>query len=167
MSIRNGRLIVFLTALSCVRFAHAVQAQGYGSPAPPSSRSDATALGPAVDAANRRFENTFNSGDAAGAAREFYSKDARILPPGSETVQGREKIAAYWAAAATAPQTGVRQLQLATLDLQPVGDAAYEIGRATLTLANGQRVTPRYLIVWKKENGVWRRYLDIWNMDNN
>ena len=33
--------------------------------------------------------------------------------------------------------------------------------------ANGQHVTPRYLIVWKKEDGVWRRYLDIWNMDTN
>jgi ketosteroid isomerase-like protein len=82
-------------------------------------------------------------------------------------VQGRDKIAAYWSAAASAPQTGVRRVQLSTLDLQLVGDAAYEIGRATLTLANGQRVTPRYLIVWKKEDGVWRRYLDIWNMDTN
>jgi ketosteroid isomerase-like protein len=58
-------------------------------------------------------------------------------------------------------------VQLSTLDLQLVGDAAYEIGRATLTLANGQRATPRYLIVWKKEGGEWRRYLDIWNMDTN
>jgi uncharacterized protein (TIGR02246 family) len=167
MSIRIARLVVFLTALGSVTFAHAVQGQGYGSPAPPSSKSDATGLRPAVDAANRRFENAYNSGDAAGAAREFYTSDARILPPGSETVQGREKIAAYWAAAARTPQTGVRRLQLSTLDLQPVGDAAYEIGRATLTLANGQQVTPRYLIVWKKEDGVWRRYQDIWNMDTN
>ena len=167
MSIRITRLVVFLSAMGCATFAPAVQGQGYGSPAPASNKSDPTSLRAAVDAANRSFENTFNSGDAARAAREFYAKDARILPPGNETVQGRDKIAAYWAAAATAPQTGVRRLQLATLDLQPAGDAAYEIGRATLTLANGQRVTPRYLIVWKKEDGVWRRYLDTWNMDTN
>ena len=167
MSFRADRLIVLVTALGCVTFTHAVQGQGYQSPAPTSSNSDLTALRAAVDAANRRFENTYNSGDAAGAAREFYAKDARILPPGTETMQGGDKIATYWAAAAAAPQTGVRRVQLSTLDLQPVGDAAYEIGRATLTLANGQRVTPRYLIVWKKEDGVWRRYLDIWNMDTN
>jgi uncharacterized protein (TIGR02246 family) len=167
MSFRTDRLIVFLTALGCVTFTHALQGQGYQSPAPVSSKSDPTALKAAVDAANRRFENAFNSGDAAGAAREFYAKDARILPPGSKTVQGGDKIAAYWASAATAPQSGVRRVQLSTLDLQPVGDAAYEIGRATLTFANGQRVTPRYLIVWKQEDGVWRRYLDIWNMDTN
>jgi uncharacterized protein (TIGR02246 family) len=161
------RSLVFLTALACVTFVRAAQGQGYQYTAPASNKSDPTALASAVDAANRRFENAFNSGDAAGAAREFYAMDARILPPGSETVQGGEKIAAYWAAAANAPQNGVRRVQLSTLDLQPAGDAAYEIGRATLTLANGQRVTPRYLIVWKKEEGVWRRYLDIWNMDTN
>jgi len=166
MSFR-ARSLVFLTALACVTFVRVVQGQGYQYTAPPASGSDPTALSREVDAANRRFEKAFNSGDAAGAAREFYARDARILPPGSETVQGGGKIAAYWAAAATAPQTGVRRVQLSTLDLQPFGDAAYEIGRATLTLANGQRVTPRYLIVWKKEDGAWRRYLDIWNMDTN
>jgi ketosteroid isomerase-like protein len=164
MSSRVARFIAFLTVLGSLPFARTVQGQ-YASP--PAGQSDPTALRAAVDAANRRFESAFNRGDAAGAARGFYSRDARILPPGSATVQGVEKIAAYWAAAATAPETGVRRVQLATLDLQPVGDAAYEIGQATLTLANGQRVTPRYFIVWQREDGVWRRYLDIWNMDTN
>jgi uncharacterized protein (TIGR02246 family) len=164
MSFRVARLVVFLTALSCVTLASAVQGQSYGHTSSPASRTDTIALRRAVDAANRRFENAFNGGDAAGAAREFYAKDARILPPGSETTQGAEKIAAYWAAAAAAPQTGVRQVQLSTVELHRIGDAAYEIGGATLTLANGQLVTPRYLIVWQMEDGAWRRYLDIWNM---
>lgn len=164
MSVRISPLIIVVTALSFVSSARRVQGQ-YGSA--PASRADASPLSAAVDAANRRFEKAYNSGDAAGAAREFYASDARILPPGSETIQGRDRIAAFWEAAATTPQTGVRQVKLSTLDLQLAGDAAYEIGRATLTLANGQRVTPRYLIVWKKEDGVWRRYLDIWNMDTN
>ena len=42
---------------------------------------------------------------------------------------------------------------------------AYEIGRATLTLAGGQLVSPRYVVVWKHEDGAWRRRVDIWNMD--
>src|SRR5882762_191196 len=67
--------------------------------------------------------------------------------------------------AAGASQTGVRRVELSTLDLQPLGDGAYEIGRATLTLASGQRVTPRYFVVWKQEDGAWRRREDIWNMD--
>jgi len=31
--------------------------------------------------------------------------------------------------------------------------------------AGGQRATPKYVVVWKQEDGVWRRHVDIWNMD--
>jgi uncharacterized protein (TIGR02246 family) len=117
-----------------------------------------------IDETHRRFEDAFNHGDAAGAARQLYTRDARILPPGSEMLQGRDRIAEYWAAAATS-QTGVRRVELSTLELQPLGDGSYEIGRAMLALAGGQRVTPRYVVIWKQEDGAWRRHVDIWNMD--
>ena len=39
MSIRIARLVVFLTALGCVTFAHTVQGQGYQYPSPPSSKA--------------------------------------------------------------------------------------------------------------------------------
>ena len=118
-----------------------------------------------IDETNHRFEDGFNRGDAAGAARQFYTRDARILPPGAEIVQGRDRIAEFWAAAAAAPQMGVRRVELSTLDLQPLGDWACTIGRATLSLAGGRRATPKYVVVWKQEDGAWRRHVDIWNMD--
>ena len=126
---------------------------------------DMTALRRGIDETHRRFEDTFNRGDAAGAARQLYTRNACILPPGAEMVRGRDRIAEYWAAAAAAPQVGVWRVELSTLELQPLGDGAYEIGRATLTLAGGQRVSPRYVVVWKQEDGAWRRRVDIWNMD--
>jgi uncharacterized protein (TIGR02246 family) len=124
-----------------------------------------TAIRRGIEETTHRFEDAFNRGDAAGAARQFYTRDARILPPGAEMVQGRDRIAEFWATAAAAPQMGVRRVDLSTLDLQPLGDEAYEIGRATLTLAGGQRATPKYVAVWKYEDGAWRRHVDIWNMD--
>ena len=126
---------------------------------------DLTAIRDAVDETSRRFEDAFNRGDAARAARLLYTRHARVLPPGAEMVEGLDKIAEYWAAAASAPQMGVKRVELATLDLQPLGDWAYEIGRATLTLAGGGRVMPKYVVVWKQEYGAWRRHVDIWNMD--
>ncbi len=126
---------------------------------------DVTAIGGGIDETSRRFEDLFNRGDAAGAARQFYTRDARVLPPGTEMLQGLDKIAEYWAAAAAAAQMGVRQLKLTTLELHPLGEGAYEIGRATLTLAGGQRVVPKYVVIWKQEDGAWRRHVDIWNMD--
>ena len=126
---------------------------------------DLASMRQGIDETHRRFEDAFNHGDAAGAARQLYTRDARILPPGSEMVQGRDRIAEYWAAAATS-QTGVRRVELSTLELQPLGDGSYEIGRAMLALAGGQRVTPRYVVIWKQEDGAWRRHVDIWNMDS-
>ena len=126
---------------------------------------DGTAMRHGIDETHRRFEDAFNRGDAAGAARQLYTRDARILPPGAAMVDGRDGIAEYWAAAAAAPQMGVRRVELATLDLQPLGDWAYTIGRATLSLAGGRRATPKYVVVWKQEDGAWRRHVDIWNMD--
>lgn len=131
----------------------------------PTVAYDVTAIRRGIDETSRRFENAFNRGDAAGAARQFYTRDARLLPPGAEMVQGLDRIAEYWAAAAAAPQMGVRRVELTTLDFQPLGDGAYEIGRATLTLAGGQRATLKYVVIWKQEDGAWRRHVDIWNMD--
>jgi ketosteroid isomerase-like protein len=65
---------------------------------------DVTAIRSGVDETSRRFEDLFNRGDAAGAARQFYTRDARVLPPGAEMMQGLDRIAEYWAAAAAAPQ---------------------------------------------------------------
>jgi uncharacterized protein (TIGR02246 family) len=126
---------------------------------------DLTAIRHGIDETTRRFEHAFNRGNAADAARQFYTRDASILPPGAEIVQGRDRIAEVWAAAAAAPQLGVRGVRLSTLELRSIGDEAYEIGRATLTLADGQRAMPKYVVVWKQEDGAWRRHVDIWNMD--
>jgi uncharacterized protein (TIGR02246 family) len=124
---------------------------------------DVTAIRRGIDETNRRFENGFNRGDAAGAAREAYTRDARVLPPGSEMVQGRDRIAEFWAAAVQ--QMGVQQVALSTVEVQPLGDGAYEIGRATLALAGGQQATAKYVVIWKQEDGRWRYHVDIWNMN--
>src|SRR5258705_7658213 len=42
--------------------------------------SDTDAVRRGIDETNHRFEDGFNRGDAAGAARQFYTRDARILP---------------------------------------------------------------------------------------
>ena len=57
---------------------------------------DVTAMRLGIGETHRRFEDAFNSGDAAGAARQLYTRDARILPPGAAMVDGRDGIAEYW-----------------------------------------------------------------------
>lgn len=112
-----------------------------------------------VNAANRRFEAAFNAGDAAGAARGVYTEDARILPPGTDMIQGRENIAQYWTAAAEQ----VRRVQLSQVELQTAGDTVQEVGRAALTLTNHTEVQGKYVVIWKQEGGQWKWHIDIWN----
>ncbi len=112
---------------------------------------------------NARFMDAFGRGDLAAAVHETYTRDARILPPGAPMVEGRDGIAQFWAGAAQ--QLGIAGVALATVDLQPLGEGAYEIGRATLTLGGGQQAAAKYVVIWRQEDGRWRWHVDIWNME--
>ena len=112
---------------------------------------------------NRRFEAAFADGDPARAAREVYTREARVMPPGAATVLGREAAAQFWAGAAA--QLGITAVALETVDLQPLGDGAYEVGRGTLTVGGGQQVVAKYVVVWRREEGRWRWHVDIWNLE--
>jgi uncharacterized protein (TIGR02246 family) len=117
----------------------------------------------AIAATNAGFSAAFARGDAAAGARETYTRDARILPPDAPMVEGREQIAEFWAGAAA--QLGVTAVELRTVELQPMGDGAYEVGRATLTLGGGQQAHAKYVVIWRQEDGRWRWHVDIWNME--
>ena len=116
-----------------------------------------------IAATNRQFETAIAAGDAARAAREVYTRDARVMPPGAPTVSGREAAAEFWTAAVA--QLGVRGVRLSTVELQPMGDGAYEVGSATLTLGGGAEATAKYVVIWRNEDGRWRWHVDMWNMD--
>ena len=124
---------------------------------------DGTAMQHGIDETHRRFEDAFNRGDAAGAARQLYTRYARILPPG-----------AWWMAGTGSPSTGPQPRPRRSwasgsgaIHARPAAAGRWRIRdrTPTLTLARGQRVSPRCVVVWKQEDGIWRRRLDIWNMD--
>ena len=113
-----------------------------------------------IDAANRRFEAAFNAGDPAGAARAVYTREARVLPPDLPMVRGRDAIADFWIGAAQ--QFGVKTVRLSTQELDVHGEAAHEVGEATLALADGE-ARAKYVVLWKREADEWRWDVDIWN----
>jgi ketosteroid isomerase-like protein len=120
------------------------------------------ALRQGVERTNRRFEEAFDAGDVEGAVRDVYTSQGRILPPDASPVQGREGIARFWQGAR---EMGVTRCELETLELHPMGDGAYELGRGRLTLATGAQVTAKYVVIWQHEEGRWRWHVDIWNME--
>jgi uncharacterized protein (TIGR02246 family) len=114
----------------------------------------------AIRSTNRAFEMAFNQGDAAGAAA-VYTSDGQALPPNGAMVSGRPGLQNFWQAIM---DMGVKSVRLETVELDPCGTTAYEVGRATLS-GEGEVTldTVKFIVVWKQENGQWKWHRDIWN----
>jgi len=112
-----------------------------------------------IAAVNRAFEEATRKRDTERLAA-LYTADAIVMPPDAPFVKGRENIMQLWGSAIQ--QMGLKDVRLNTLDLEVVGDTAYEVGEAVLTLASGG-ATAKYVVVWKKVDGQWRLHRDIWN----
>lgn len=96
-----------------------------------------------------------------------YTADAKILPPGADIIAGREAIKNRW----QLPE-GVRILhhKVSPQEIEVLGNTAYDMGyyEGKTQRADGSTVSwkGKYLIVWKKEAGDWKMYLDAWNRIN-
>jgi uncharacterized protein (TIGR02246 family) len=106
----------------------------------------------------------FTRGDVAGVAA-LYAEDARLLPPQSSVLWGRQAIQEFWQGAR---DMGVRALALRTEEVEARGDLAYELGSATLDIraADGALIqdTVKYVVIWKRRSsGPWQLAVDIWN----
>ena len=110
---------------------------------------------------NSKFVEDFNKGDIQ-AACGAYADDAKILPPGSAAIQGRQAIQEFWSGACK--QMGITGMSLDTVDFEADGSMAYELGRYGLAGSSGPLDEGNYIIVWKRgADGAWKYLLDIWN----
>ena len=119
----------------------------------------------AVAEASRSWERAYNSGDAAAVAA-LYAADGALLPPGGTRVDGRQAIMDFWAGAIS---SGLANVELETVEFTALGDYATEVGTIAATVpAEGggtTAVTGKFIVFWKRDEGTWRLYRDIWNMN--
>ena len=118
----------------------------------------------AIEGANGMFGEAVRKGDGAAIAA-LYTEDAKLLPPNSEMIQGREGIKAFWSGGL---QMGIKDAILTTLEVLGTGDVICEIGKYDLTIMPaGQGVIKdngKYVVLWKKsKGGVWKLHVDVWN----
>lgn len=116
-----------------------------------------------IEAREQEFLVAFNGGDAAALA-SFYADGARIFPPGSDAVSGREAIEAFFEGF-VAMKT---QLSFQLLAVHESPDLCAAIGAFEMELhppgGGTQHNLGKYVEVWKRQpDGCWRIVEDIFN----
>jgi len=120
----------------------------------------------AIEAGAPVFAETFNAGDGAALAA-YYTENAQLLPPGSDIVEGREAIAAFWQGAM---DSGLKLDAVTPVEITQAGDMAVDIGMLALTAPDGAggtvSLSAKYIVIWQLgDDGVWRLHRDTWNMN--
>jgi len=112
------------------------------------------------------FSTFYVGGDYENLAKS-YTTDGKILPNGSDIIEGHENIANRF----RVPE-GVKILRhkVTPQEIRVVKKVAYDYGyyEGETQRQDGTTASWRgkYVIVWKKEQKDWKIYLDIWNRIN-
>ena len=101
------------------------------------------------------------NGKHAAAAAALYTQTAAIMPPGAPRFDGISGVQGYWQAAIDA---GLTDVALETVEVEEVGDTATEVGVVTAKMGD-TALTGKYVVIWKREAGVWKLHRDIFNFD--
>jgi uncharacterized protein (TIGR02246 family) len=113
-----------------------------------------------IAAANDAFMTAFAGGDGAAVAA-LYTEEARLLPPGSDPIDGRAAIAEFWQGVM---DSGVAEARLMIDEVENFGDTACEISHYAMYDADGGVIGEgRYIVIWKRTDAGWKLHRDIWN----
>ncbi len=110
--------------------------------------------------ANVDFMRHFAEGDSRDLAG-CYTADAKLLPPNTDEVCGREAIARFWQ---TVMDSGIKEAKLETGEIEGDGKTTVEVSKYSLHDMIGKKLdSGKYIVVWKKEDGCWKLHRDIFN----
>ncbi|MBW1294908.1 YybH family protein [Aquimarina litoralis] len=111
----------------------------------------------------KSFSNLYLKQDYEGIT-QIYTKDAKIFPGNTAIISGYQAIKKRWTSS-----SGYTPLthKIIPEEIVILGDTAHDYGYYEGTNKNddGKIVSykGKYVVVWKKINGNWKMYLDIWN----
>jgi uncharacterized protein (TIGR02246 family) len=113
-----------------------------------------------IRAGNAKMNAAIANGDAIAIAA-LYTEDAKLLPDGAPKIDGRAGIENFFRQAF---DVGFTNLKLETKEVTEARDLAIEIGVATSTAGAGD--AGKYVVVWRRESGVLKIEIDIFNSDS-
>jgi len=124
------------------------------------NREDDPQIRNAIAIEMEKFMSTYNKGDAIGLSK-MYSKNGQILPPNRDVITGRDSIKNFWEKEIF---NRTKTMKVAIVDIEVMGDKAFEIGRFILYSSKNKIIDRgKYITIWKKISGKWKIHRDIWN----
>ncbi|MEY2434301.1 MAG: hypothetical protein QOC92_4026 [Acidimicrobiaceae bacterium] len=116
----------------------------------------------AIEAAEKKWLEAFNGGDASGVANT-YTADARLMPPNADIVEGRSDIEGFVKGFVA---TGA-QLKFNLLTVHETPDLCVAVGRYEMDIPTPdgpQKDSGKYIEVFAKQSdGSWLIVDDIFN----
>lgn len=113
-----------------------------------------------IESANERFMAAVRTRDEE-AFVGLYSPDAVLLLPGREPLEGHAGARTFFS---SFEARGVREVRLTTIEVEGVGDMAWERGASEAVGAGGAiKGTGKYIVIWKRGPGGWQLHRDILN----
>jgi len=112
-----------------------------------------------IDEANKRFMELVSRGDSIGLAN-FYTIDGKFMSAGAPAVVGRDKIQK---AMSDIIKSGITRVDFRTSGLYGSEEMLAEEGELTLFVKEQAVSEEKYIVLWKKENGEWKLFRDIFN----
>lgn len=92
----------------------------------------------------------------------LYTTDARLMPPGGETMTGHDAVRTAFGGMMDAGIGG----ELTTVQASVAGDIGYNVGTFNLTSGGEVIDTGKFVELWQRgADGEWRIAGDIWNSD--
>ena len=109
--------------------------------------------------ANKAFENALMEGDVDYLVND-YTDDGCIVAPMAGEICGKESIRAFWESVIS---TNPKNVEIITEKAGSEGDLAFATGQLIITDAESTVHKNRFVLVFRKIEGVWKLRVDSWN----
>ena len=115
-----------------------------------------------IEEANRNFMALIAAGDSIGLANS-YTVDAKFMSAGAPSVVGRANIQT---AMSNIIQSGITKADIRLQNVYGTEDLIAEEGELTLFVGDDAVAVEKYIVLWKKEDGRWKLFRDIFNSNS-
>jgi ketosteroid isomerase-like protein len=112
-----------------------------------------------IEQANKEFMAFYDAGDTMGVANS-YTVDGKVMNAGAPSVGGKNNIASLFAGMI---KSGITKADLKLENVYGSEDLLVEEGVAFLYASDKVVAEEKYIVVWKKEDGKWKLFRDIFN----